>query len=156
MKFNGYKRNCIILFLILSIFVLQGVAQQQQQQQQQKEQPQKEEEERPKNLKVLSKKMNEEEIHALMRTYAKSLGVKCGHCHAQSKTDPKHLDLASDENPKKNIARKMIKMTADINKKYIAKIGDNKFGTVACVTCHMGHTKPTFSVDSLVKNIEKQ
>jgi hypothetical protein len=38
-------------------------------------------------------------------------------------------------------------MTADINKKYISKIGDLE--TIACVTCHMGHLKPVNSIDSL-------
>ena len=108
----------------------------------------KKDDDKPTNLKVLPKNMSEEEIHALMKVYAKSLGVKCNHCHAQKKDDPTKLEFASDEKPEKAIARKMMKMTADINKKYISKIGDLK--TVACVTCHMGQVKPVNSVDSLV------
>jgi hypothetical protein len=102
-----------------------------------------------KNLKVLSKKMSHDDLIALMKVYSKSLGVKCNHCHAQRKDDAEKLDFASDEKPEKGIARKMIKMTADINKKYISKMDGIK--EVRCVTCHNGHIHPVNSVDSLAK-----
>ena len=92
--------------------------------------------------------MSDDELHALMKVYAKSLGVKCNHCHAPLKSNPEKLDFASDEKPEKTIARKMIKMTADINKKYIKKFGDLE--EVKCVTCHNGHIKPLNNVDSLM------
>src|SRR5436190_9467245 len=110
MIYNNYKKTGIILLLIFSIFVLQGVAQQKADDPKAPPPTKKvEDDDKPQNLKVLSKKMSEEDLHALMRTYAKSLGVRCNHCHAQSKDDPKHLDLASDEKPQKEIARKMIR-----------------------------------------------
>jgi hypothetical protein len=100
------------------------------------------------NLKVLPKNMSDEDLHALMKVYAKSLGVRCNHCHAPLKDAPDKLDFASDEKPEKSIARKMIKMTDAINKKYISKIeGIEK---VQCVTCHNGHIKPLNNVDSLM------
>jgi hypothetical protein len=82
-----------------------------------------------------------------MKTFSKSLGVKCNHCHVARTDDPKKLDFAADDKPEKQIARKMIRMTADINKKYISKIGD--LDHITCVTCHRGHLKPLIDVDSL-------
>lgn len=140
MIFNRYKKVSVTVLLVLFIFLLQGVAQQ------------KKDDDKAENLKVLSKKISADDLHLIMRQYAKSLGVKCGHCHAQRKDGSGKLDFVSDEKPEKTTARKMIRMTADINRKYITKIGDNKFEQIFCVTCHMGHLKPTISVDSLAKN----
>jgi hypothetical protein len=108
--------------------------------------------EKPKNLKVLSKNLSHDEIIQLMKGYSKSLGVKCGFCHVSTGEGREaKFDFAADGKPEKNIARQMIKMTNTINKKYISKIEGHSLEKVACVTCHMGNTMPTFSVDSLPK-----
>ena len=86
----------------------------------------------PKNLQVL-KNIEPAQIGPLMRTYAAALGVRCEHCHIQG-------DFASDDNPKKAIARMMIGMTQDIN----AKFPDGK-AHVACYTCHRGSTEPAMA-----------
>src|SRR5579862_6034003 len=62
----------------------------------------------PKNLKVLPADVN---IRQTMGGFVASLGVMCTYCHVQG-------DFASDDNPKKNIARAMIRMAADINSKF--------------------------------------
>ena len=54
-----------------------------------------------------------------MDQFKVDLGVKCNYCHAPSKENPKKLDMASDANPKKDISRDMMRMTAEMNKKYI-------------------------------------
>ncbi len=82
----------------------------------------------PKNLKVL--KIPPAELIPTMRSYAAALGIKCDHCHMAR-------DFASDENPKKEIARAMIAMAQDINSKF----HDGKVH-VTCYTCHRGATKP--------------
>jgi hypothetical protein len=105
--------------------------------------------EKPKNLKVLPKKLTMEEVKNVMRTYTKALGVRCGHCHALQKADQTKYDFASDENKMKNTARGMMKMTNKINKKYLRKIGRGGFEQITCVTCHMGRTKPIISTDSI-------
>jgi hypothetical protein len=112
---------------------------------------QQKEEWKPKNLKVLPKNISDEEIHAVMRSYAKSLGVRCGFCHKNEPGQPPKWDFASDEKQEKLTARKMMKMVDAINKKYINKIGEGKFEKITCVTCHMGNTKPMVSADSLPK-----
>jgi len=105
---------------------------------------------KPTNLKVLPKNISPDDLHKLMRTYAKGLGVKCNFCHEQMKDDPKHLDFAADTKESKETARKMIKMVNDINAKFISKI-DNHFEKITCVTCHNGRETPIISVDSLAK-----
>ncbi|MEJ0082894.1 MAG: c-type cytochrome [Puia sp.] len=54
-----------------------------------------------------------------MDHFKAALGVKCSFCHAPSKdTAQKWPDFASDDKPEKLIARKMMKMTSKINKKF--------------------------------------
>lgn len=81
----------------------------------------------PKNLKVLTP----DDLRAgAMRQATVGLGVRCNYCHIQG-------DNASDENPKKLIARNMFQMTKDIN----AKFQDGKVH-VTCYTCHRGVAAP--------------
>jgi hypothetical protein len=98
------------------------------------------------NLKVLPKNITHEELGKVMDHFKEALGVKCSFCHAASKdSNSHHLDFASDEKPEKNIARKMYKMTAKINKKYF-NYNRNEEGepipTVECMTCHHGQEHP--------------
>jgi photosynthetic reaction center cytochrome c subunit len=80
----------------------------------------------PKNLKVLKP----EEVRPVMGLMMASLGQRCNFCHVQG-------DNASDENPKKLIARKMMEMTNTIN----ANFPDGK-AHVSCYTCHRGKNIP--------------
>ncbi|HUS08013.1 MAG TPA: c-type cytochrome, partial [Bryobacteraceae bacterium] len=80
----------------------------------------------PKNLKLLKP----EEIRTTMQAFRVALGVPCTGCHVQG-------DFASDANRHKEIARKMIVMTRDIN----AQFGDAKTH-VTCYTCHRGAEDP--------------
>jgi Photosynthetic reaction centre cytochrome C subunit len=79
----------------------------------------------PRNLQVLTFQ-EERPMMGGMRT---SLGVMCTHCHVQ--------DFASDENPKKLIARSMMSMVKEINTKF----PDGKIH-VTCYTCHRGQLIP--------------
>ena len=99
-----------------------------------------------KNLKVLPKDISDEDLDKVMDKFKASLGVKCNFCHVPSK-DPNdhHMDFASDEKPEKNIARKMMKMSAKINKKYFSFNKDEQGNTVdavTCMTCHRGNSHP--------------
>jgi len=82
----------------------------------------------PKNLKVL--KVPPTEIRPIMRSFRLALGVDCEFCHVKG-------DFASDENPKKDTARKMIVLAQDVN----AKFPDGK-EHVTCYTCHRGDQEP--------------
>jgi len=99
-----------------------------------------------KNLKILPKNITPEQLDKVMDNFKAALGVKCGFCHAPSKdTAQKWPDFASDEKPEKLIARKMMKMTNKINKKYFK---DNKnaqgefVAAIECMTCHRGKEHP--------------
>jgi photosynthetic reaction center cytochrome c subunit len=65
-----------------------------------------------------------------MRTFAAGLGVQCSYCHVEG-------DFSSDENPKKESARRMIRLVQKINTDF----PDGKMH-VSCYTCHRGETEP--------------
>jgi hypothetical protein len=83
----------------------------------------------PTNLKVL-KVSTGPEVGQIMRTFTAGLGVQCVFCHEQG-------NFASDENPKKEIARHMITMTQQIN----GNFSEGKL-RVSCYTCHRGEAEP--------------
>jgi len=83
----------------------------------------------PTNLKVL-KVTTRPEVVQIMRTFTAGLGTQCSYCHVQS-------NFASDENPKKETARRMIQMVQEIN----GKFPDGKM-LVTCYTCHRGEAQP--------------
>ena len=83
-----------------------------------------------KNLQVLPKNISKDELKALMKEQAKALGVECDHCHQLPDTDK--------DTDNKKAAREMMRMTADINAKYIK---DPKV-KVTCATCHRGKQTP--------------
>jgi hypothetical protein len=80
----------------------------------------------PKNLKLLQPA----NLMGAMKSFSTALGVKCDFCHVEG-------DFASDNNPHKETARKMIEMSREIN----AKFPDGK-RHVTCYTCHRGATEP--------------
>jgi len=96
-----------------------------------------------KNLKILSKNIGEKELDSIMHKFTDGLGVKCNFCHVRG-NDGK-WDHASDEKPEKNIARKMMRMTTKINKKYF-EYAKNDEGTrvevLTCYSCHHGQAHP--------------
>jgi hypothetical protein len=83
----------------------------------------------PTNLKVL-KVSTGAEVSQIMRTFTAALGQQCTYCHVAG-------NYASDENPKKEMARKMIRMTQQINTNF----PDSKM-YVSCYTCHRGDAQP--------------
>jgi hypothetical protein len=83
----------------------------------------------PTNLKIL-KVTTGAEVTQIMHTFTTGLGVQCTYCHVAG-------NYASDENPKKDEARKMIGMAQKIN----AEFPDGKMH-VSCYTCHRGEAQP--------------
>ncbi len=102
------------------------------------------EEPRYKNLKVLPKNINKEQMDSVMRHFSASLGVKCNYCH-QFNQEQKSMDFASDANEHKGIARQMMRMTTGLNKKYFHIKNAKNLTTkleVTCFSCHNGKTEP--------------
>jgi hypothetical protein len=104
-----------------------------------------------KNLKVLTTDVN---IGQVMQRFTVGLGVQCSYCHAPG-------DFASDENPKKEIARKMLLLIKQINRNF-PDAGNDFLNSrylpfpegkqyVTCYTCHQGETKPKFQNPEPVK-----
>jgi len=81
----------------------------------------------PQNLQLLQPS----EVQAEMSAYRTALGVPCGYCHMPGG------DYASDDNPNKAIARRMITLTRQIN----AELGGDEVH-VTCFTCHRGAQMP--------------
>lgn len=74
-----------------------------------------------------------------MRHFVQALGVNCGGCHARG-------NFASEDNPRKAVARRMIEMTKALNKQafaaYVPAEGESSLGRVTCFTCHQGGLAP--------------
>lgn len=98
-----------------------------------------------KNLKVLPKDISDEKLDSIMQSYNQALSVCCDFCHAKDKNDSTKTDYASDENPVKEVARNMMRMTIDVNKKYFntdPKVHPAYLNVVKCYTCHKGDAYP--------------
>lgn len=99
-----------------------------------------------KNLKILPKNISHDDLDKVMDGFKAALGVKCNFCHAPYKdSTQRHLDFASDEKPEKNTARRMMRMTAKINRKFFdfrKDEGGSVLPPVSCITCHRGSTHP--------------
>lgn len=97
------------------------------------------------NLKVLPKDISSKNLQGIMADdFEDGLGVSCGFCHAPT-AGGHGLDFVSDAKPEKEIARRMIRMTLDLNKEYFKvhkpRIGSNAL-TITCATCHKGEPFP--------------
>lgn len=119
--------------------------------------------EEPENLKALPASVKGRELGAVMRGFTRALGVRCQYCHATkagSELDPRDLmtfDFASDENPRKNKARTMLRMVGAINDDHLSKLGvaASDRVRVECVTCHHGQNRPVMLGDVLAATITK-
>jgi hypothetical protein len=88
-----------------------------------------------KNLQVLPKDIPKERLKEVMKAQAKALGVDCDHCHDVP-------DMASDAIEHKKIAREMMRMTAEINARWLKPLKDSEKHPVSCTTCHRGKIVP--------------
>ena len=97
------------------------------------------------NLKVLPKNISSKDLSKIMvDDFSDALGVSCGFCHAEEK-DSHRLDYASDANPQKEQARKMMRMTLKINRQYFGlkhPLLEDSTLVVKCVSCHHGNAFP--------------
>ena len=79
------------------------------------------------------------EFEAEMQLMTQALGLSCGSCHARG-------NFASDANPRKLAARRMLEMTRTVNKQlfpdYKPIDGESRLGRVTCFTCHQGDSRP--------------
>lgn len=90
------------------------------------------------NIKVLTGLMVPQ-FEIEMRHFVQATGMNCGGCHARG-------NFASEDNPRKATARRMIEMTRSLNQRYFPGFtpaeGETSLGRVTCYTCHQGEAKP--------------
>lgn len=95
------------------------------------------------SLKELPKDIERRELMEIMQGYSRSLGVRCQHCHVgEDDLYSPDFDFVSEDNPNKDVARLMIRMTRQINETFLAKSGRAGSLQVTCGTCHRGQPRP--------------
>ena len=97
-----------------------------------------------KNLQVLPKNISADSLDKIMDGFTVNMGVDCKYCHVRDKKADS-LIFYSDDKPEKEIARNMMRMTMDINKKYFQfneTITAEQVQAVTCFTCHRGEPMP--------------
>jgi hypothetical protein len=79
-----------------------------------------------------------------MRNFAGALGVRCQFCHVGEEGMPlDKFDFVSDQKRTKLVARQMMRMVAEINRRLDTLPGRPTPGlTVTCATCHRGVSRP--------------
>src|SRR4029077_13342827 len=79
------------------------------------------------------------EFETEMQLMTQALGASCGTCHVRG-------NFASDANPRKAVALRMLEMTKKINQQFFADYkpdeGTSRLGRVTCFTCHQGELHP--------------
>jgi hypothetical protein len=129
------KKLCVIVMAILATVLLCSAA----------VNPPRSPEGAYRNLKVLPKNIPSKSLSKIMvDEFSDALGVGCGFCHAQGK-DSVSIDYASDAKPEKEMARRMMRMTLRVNRKFFMlkhpTLTDGPL-SVTCSTCHNGKPHP--------------
>ena len=97
---------------------------------------------KPTNLQVLPKDIAPADLIAMMHQFTGALGEHCSFCHVQD-AETHRTDFASDAKPEKAAARVMMRMTNDLNAKYLAELpGPSDGMKISCGTCHRGQSMP--------------
>jgi hypothetical protein len=110
------------------------------------------------NLTVYPKDIPRPQLITTMQGFVAALGVQaqggCGYCHIGSAPQ---FDFASDANPKKNVARKMILMSREISAKLPDVTGKPaaEITSLRCATCHRGVPIPKLLPDVLTETATK-
>jgi hypothetical protein len=110
------------------------------------------------NLKIYPKDIARPELVTTMQGFVRQLGVQnqggCGYCHVG--TAPQ-FDFASDTNPKKDVARRMILMSREITAKLPEVTGKQASAITAlrCATCHRGVAVPKVTETALTDALAK-
>jgi len=126
-------KNKFTVLVVLSLIILIGVAA--------VKQPVNE---NFKNLQVLPKNITNDSLDRIMDGFNNMLGVDCKYCHYHDKKADT-LIFDKDDKPEKEIARNMMRMTMDINKKYFQfneTVTADQVQAVTCFTCHRGEPMP--------------
>jgi hypothetical protein len=96
------------------------------------------------NLQVFPRGTPVAQVVAAMRDATGALGVRCQFCHLGQEGQPlAQFDFASDEKRTKLVARQMMRMVQEINRRLDSLPGRTTPGLqVTCMTCHRGAARP--------------
>jgi hypothetical protein len=96
------------------------------------------------NVQVFPRTTPVMEVIGAMRNATFALGVRCQFCHVGEEGMPlERFDFASDEKRTKLVARQMMRMVQEINRRLDTLPGRAAGGLeVSCATCHRGVTRP--------------
>jgi photosynthetic reaction center cytochrome c subunit len=99
------------------------------------------------NVKVIPKNTPPIQVVGIMRNFAGALGVRCHFCHVGQEGMPlAQFDFAKDEKRTKLVARQMMRMVEEINRRIDTLPHDHGEPhdslRVTCNTCHRGVSRP--------------
>ena len=98
------------------------------------------------NVKVIPKNTPPIQVVGMMRNFAGALGVRCQFCHVGQEGMPlAQFDFAKDEKRTKLVARQMMRMVEEINRRVDSLPGHHEqtiHVEVTCATCHRGVSRP--------------
>ena len=96
------------------------------------------------NTKVFPHDTPVPEVLGAMRSFAGGLGVRCQFCHVGEEGKPlDQFDFAKDDKRPKLVARQMMRMVQEINRRLDTIPGRQTPGLqVTCATCHRGVSRP--------------
>ena len=96
------------------------------------------------NVQVFPKGTPATQVIAAMRNFAGGLGVRCQFCHVGEEGMPlARFDFASDEKREKLVARQMMRMVQEINRRLdTIPARPTPALEVSCATCHRGVSRP--------------
>ena len=96
------------------------------------------------NVQVFPRTMPVMQVIGTMRNFSGALGVRCQFCHVGDEGMPlERMDFASDAKRTKLVARQMMRMVQEINRR-IDTLPQRQDSTlqVTCTTCHRGLARP--------------
>ncbi|MES2123695.1 MAG: c-type cytochrome [Gemmatimonadota bacterium] len=96
------------------------------------------------NTQVLAHGTPVMQVIGQMRNFSGALGVRCQFCHVGEEGMPlDKFDFASDQKRTKRVARQMMLMVAEVNRRLDTLPGRVSSGVqVTCATCHRGTNRP--------------
>lgn len=108
------------------------------------------------NTKVIPHNTPVMQVVGTMRNFAFALGVRCQFCHVGEEGMPlEQFDFAKDEKPTKLVARQMMRMVEEINRRLDTLPHHEHQGPsvqVTCATCHRGVSRPV-PLEALIQDV---
>jgi hypothetical protein len=96
------------------------------------------------NTKVIPHNTPVQQVLGIMRNFTGDLGVRCQFCHVGKEGQPlSQFDFASDDKRTKQVARQMMLMVQEVNRRLDTLPSRPTPGVQAtCATCHRGLSRP--------------